>query len=290
MKHYHFTKLTDYSIHQMDQIRRLEQLCKDYDESSLRVGVESIKEQGGDEAFLCSLDDQLIGFLSWYTSDGTEANINAMVHPAYRRQGIFRNLLNNAVVEMNIKGITTCRIRVPSNSKPGMDYLNHIGASFSSSQFTMYFVLPPSHEATNSGLVLRPVEAHDFDFMVKCSSQAFGDSEVWTRNYFKNTNEPERHTYIAMDGLSPIGMIRVNHLQDDTAVIHDFCVIPSCQGRGYGREILVRLVNSLLTRDYSRIRLSVVTKNRRALTLYQSVGFEVTAESNYYVRKIDDIV
>ncbi|MBT2291395.1 GNAT family N-acetyltransferase [Paenibacillus albidus] len=67
-------------------------------------------------------------------------------------------------------------------------------------------------------------------------------------------------------------------------------MIPSCQGRGYGREILVRLVNFLLTRGYSRIRLSVVTKNRRALTLYQSVGFEVTAESNYYVRKISDIV
>ncbi|WP_375708453.1 GNAT family N-acetyltransferase [Paenibacillus albidus] len=128
----------------------------------MRVGVESIKEHGGDEAFLCLLEDQLIGFLSWYTSDGTEANINAMVHPAYRQQRIFRNLLNNTVAEMNTKGITTCRIRVPSNSKPGMDCLNHIGASFSSSQFTMYFVPPPSHEVTNSGLVLRPVGYSSF--------------------------------------------------------------------------------------------------------------------------------
>lgn len=67
MKQYNFIKLNDFSIQQMDQIRRLEQLCKNYDESSLRVGIESIKQNGGDEAFLCLLDTQLVGFLSWFS-------------------------------------------------------------------------------------------------------------------------------------------------------------------------------------------------------------------------------
>lgn len=171
----------------------------------------------------------LVGFLSWYTSDGIEANINGMVHPAYRKQGIFREILKNAIVDMNIKGVKTCRIKIPSNSKSGIDCIKQMGANFSSSEFSMQFVLSPFNKMTKPGLVLRSEEVHDFDFMVKCSSQAFGDSECWTKNYFENTRESERATYIAMDDSIPIGMIRVNHLQDETAVIHDFCVIPSYQ-------------------------------------------------------------
>lgn len=87
----------------------------------------------------------------------------------------------------------------------------------------------------------------------------------------------------------PVGMIRVNDLDTNTAVIHDFCVLPSCQGRGYGREILSEVVKILRDQKNSQIRLSVVTQNRNALSLYQSVGFEVTAEFNYYVISVDMI-
>ncbi|WP_371264725.1 GNAT family N-acetyltransferase [Paenibacillus sp. CF384] len=125
--------------------------------------------------------------------------------------------------------------------------------------------------------------------MVTCSSLAFGDSETWTRNYFARTMEPERVTYIALDSLSPVGMVRVNCLNQDTAVIHDLCVLPSHQGRGYGREILAGVVKLLLEQKFSTIRLGVVTENRPALNLYHSVGFEITAESSYYVISIQEL-
>ncbi|AOZ90824.1 hypothetical protein [Paenibacillus crassostreae] len=85
MQEYQIIKMNDFSSQQIDQIRMLEQLCKIFDRSSLRVGIESLKEKDGDEAFLCKIEDQLIGFLSWYTTDGIEANINGMVHPEFRR-------------------------------------------------------------------------------------------------------------------------------------------------------------------------------------------------------------
>ncbi|AUO05316.1 GNAT family N-acetyltransferase [Paenibacillus jamilae] len=286
MQEYKILKMNDFSNHQISRVRMLEQLCKDFDGSSLRVGIESLKENGGDKAFLCQMGNQLIGYLSWYTSDEIEANINAMVHPDYRRQGVFRSLMNKAAAEMQIQGIKTCRIRIPSNSKPGIDCVKHLGANFNTSEFTMHLVQFRSDMLHHSGLVLRLEEAQDFDFMVKCSSQAFGDSESWTRNYFKHTREPERVTYLAVDRLTPVGMVRVNHVHTDTAVIHDFCVHPLYQGRGYGREILARVVNILLAKQYTQIRLGVVTQNKRALNLYRSIGFEISAESHYYVSAI----
>ncbi|MGV2805714.1 GNAT family N-acetyltransferase, partial [Clostridium perfringens] len=86
-----------------------------------------------------------------------------------------------------------------------------------------------------------------------------------------------------------IGMIRVNCLHTNTAIIHDFCVLPAIQGRGYGREILSRVVKLLQSQEYSQIRLSVVTQNRRALSLYQSIGFDASSKSLYYVIPINNI-
>lgn len=84
-------------------------------------------------------------------------------------------------------------------------------------------------------------------------------------------------------------MIRMNHISADTAVIHDFCMLPSCQGKGYGRIILAYIVSILLSKNCSQIRLSVVTDNRRALNLYRSAGFEVSAESHYYTAPVVNI-
>ncbi|APB77023.1 ribosomal-protein-alanine N-acetyltransferase [Paenibacillus polymyxa] len=85
-------------------------------------------------------------------------------------------------------------------------------------------------------------------------------------------------------------MIRVNHVHMDTAVIHDFCVHPLYQGKGYGREILACLVKILLAKQYTKIRLGVVTQNERALNLYRSIGFEISAESHYYVSAIQNLI
>lgn len=283
MQGYQIIKMNDFSSQQIDQIRMLEQQCKIFDSSSLRVGVESLTAIDGDEAFLCKIEDQLIGFLSWYTSDGIEANINGMVHPEFRRQGVFRDLLQHAISEMQqLQGIQTCRIRVPANSQSGIDCIQHLGASFSTSEFAMTHKRVQDTRLGLEDVILRLAEEQDFEFMVQCSSQAFGDSESWTREYFTRTIDSARITYIAMDNMTPIGIIRVNCVDTNTAVIHDFCVLPAIQGRGYGREILARVVDLLLRQEYSQIRLGVVTQNKRALSLYQSTGFDVSAEFRYY--------
>ncbi len=283
MQEYQISKMKDFSNAEIERVRTLEQICRTYDSSGLRVGVESLKAIGGDEAYLCFFNNKLIGFISWYTSDGTEANVNGMVHPDFRRQGVFNALLKRAMFEMQTKLIQSCRFRVPSNSQPGLEFIKHLGASFRTSEFLMSLTQLKEDMLQGTDIILRSAEERDLGFMVTCSSQAFGDSESWTRSYFARTKEPERMSYIALDSLTLIGMIRVNYLNRDTAVIHDLCVLPSQQGKGFGRKILVGAVQLILERKCSIIRLAVVTSNRRALNLYQSIGFVVASEFNYYV-------
>lgn len=284
------TKMNDFTEQHIKPIRELEEYCKIFDQSSLRVGIDSLKEKDGDEAYLCHLNDQLIGFLSWYSSDGAEANVNAMVHPEQRRQGVYRTLLRQALTEMHSHDIQTCRFRIPADSQPGLDCICAMGASLNSSEFTMKISqLSDVRDEGSQRITLRTADDRDVEFMVRCLAEAFGDTEVWTRNYLSRTTEATRVTYIAMKGTSPIGIIRVNHLNSATAVIHDFSVLPACQGRGYGREILMKTVALLLEQKKTQIRLGVVTENRHALQLYQTVGFGIVAEYQYYVIPIHDL-
>lgn len=285
---YPIYKMTDYSDTQLGLVRSLEQICKTADGSSLRVGVESLKETGGDEAYLCQSGGRLTGFLSWYTSDGIEANLNAMVHPDFRKQGIFRSLLQEAVNHMRKQGLSTCRLRVPAGSEPGIQAVRMLGADFAAAQYTMILnngKAAALHQCIHPtrDVVIRRADALDSEFMVACLSQAFGDSKEWTRSYLEHTATADRVTYIAETGNGPAGMLRIHYPGHSLAVIHDLCVLPERQGNGIGGKILSAVVDLLTRQEGLKVRLSVVTDNIQALKLYENSGFEITAESHYYV-------
>lgn len=74
----------------------------------------------------------------------------------------------------------------------------------------------------------------------------------------------------------------MNAVSGQTAAINDFCILPANQGKGLGTAALRLTVALLLERQFTEIRLSVVTENGRALTLYLNAGFDITAENQYF--------
>jgi ribosomal protein S18 acetylase RimI-like enzyme len=286
MPNYHLLAMSYDSKQQMENILLLEQQCKQFDQININAGIEHLVKEDGDHALLCCHHEKLIGLLTWYTSDGITAAINGMVHPDYRRQGVFRSLLQRAKEDMKPQALQTLSYRVPAGSASGFGFVQMLKASFQRSEYAMTLVHFHSKKLLHSDLHLRPMQPQDFEFMVQCSSQAFGDSEEWTREYFARTNEPTRMTYIALKNNVNVGIIRINHLNQTTAIIHDFCILPSQQGKGIGQEVLTNAVRILLGGQHTNIRLGVVTENERALNLYRSVGFEVTSEYQYYMDKL----
>ncbi|WP_315794068.1 GNAT family N-acetyltransferase [Paenibacillus sp. BIC5C1] len=270
------------SREQINAIILLEQQCKQLDSIHLKADLDHISKKDGDHALLCYRDGNLVGLLSWYPSDGVIGNINAIVHPHERRQGVFRRLLNFATAEMKIAGIRQLSYRVPNNSPSGLGTVQSLGAVHDRSEYAMQLVNEAFSAVQSSDLTLSVAEDQDFEFMITCSAQAFGNSEEWTRNYFTETDEPSRVTYIAWKNELPVGLVRINVINETTAFIHNFCILPVYQGKRLGRTVLGALVELLMKQHYTVIRLSVVTDNDRALNLYRSVGFEVHSEYQYF--------
>ncbi len=282
MSTYQVVPMVYNSREQIDAIISLEQQCKQLDSVHLKADLDHISKKDGDHALLCYRDGDLAGLLSWYPSDSVTGNINAIVHPHYRRQGVFSNLLKRAILDMKPQGITQLSYRIPQGLSPGVHTAQSLEAIYDRAEYSMQLANEVPSVVEPPELTLSVAEAEDMEFIVTCSSQAFGDSEDWTREYFMQTNEPSRVTYIAWQNQLPVGLVRVNSINATTAFIHNFCILPAYQGRKIGRTVLHILVNLLRKQHYTDIRLSVVTENERALNLYRSVGFEVNSEYHYF--------
>ncbi|KAI7282662.1 hypothetical protein KC345_g3362 [Hortaea werneckii] len=274
--------MTYHSKEQEAAVRLLEQQCRQAASFHLSSDIEHLVKEDGDHALLCYRGDQLIGLLSWFTSGGDYAQISAMVHPDYRREGVFRSLLQRAREDIAPLGVQKLSYRIPHGSEEGLSAVQSLSAVFDRSEYAMSYAHTEFTSPVPPDLRLLPAAPQDFEFMVSCTSQAFGDPEEAAREYFLQTDEPERVTYIAWTESQRIGLIRVNYVNEDTAFIHNFCILPSCQGKGYGGIVLRQTVGFLLQKPYSSIRLSVVTENVRALNLYLSAGFKINSEYKYY--------
>jgi ribosomal protein S18 acetylase RimI-like enzyme len=65
-------------------------------------------------------------------------------------------------------------------------------------------------------------------------------------------------------------------VSDDSTFIYDFYISPDYRGKGFGKEALAALEEVLASRGIGQIKLRVAYNNKRALKLYQDVGFEIT--------------
>lgn len=274
--------MTYHSSPQAADIMELEQICSRADAIRISSDLEHLTKEDGDQALLCYHDGRLIGLLSWFASGTEYAQINAMVHPDYRRQGVFRQLLQRAKADISPLAVRKLSYRIPGGSEAGLAAAAALGARYDRSEYAMIYdpraAVPPATEAVH----LLPATPADLEFCIACSAQAFGESEEETRGYFQQTDEPGKTTYIAWTGELPIGLIRVNAVNQETAFIYNFCILPSYQGEGYGAEVLRQTVSLLLQKPYPVIRLSVVTDNARALQLYLRCGFAIRAKYQYF--------
>ncbi|MEO7917365.1 MAG: ribosomal protein S18-alanine N-acetyltransferase [Dokdonella sp.] len=69
----------------------------------------------------------------------------------------------------------------------------------------------------------------------------------------------------------------------DEAHLLNICISPSHQGYGYGRQLLLGLVQLARRRKAERLYLEVRPSNERAIALYKTAGFcEVGRRPRYY--------
>lgn len=86
-----------------------------------------------------------------------------------------------------------------------------------------------------------------------------------------------KYIYVVVDSEQVVASVLIKEGQID-----DVFVIPSYQGKGYGRMIMQFAINKAINECAQKIKLNAVEWNTRAVSLYKSLGFEVERTTHYF--------
>jgi ribosomal protein S18 acetylase RimI-like enzyme len=269
-----------------NEIAALAVICNAYEGLELKLSI-GLPHPEADQAagdFLFYAHRRLAGYCALDSSNGPPFELCGMVHPDYRRRGIGRALLQAALAECRQRSSTRLLLICEDASTSGRGFVATAGAiyRFSEHRLQLDRAAFDHRPPVPNTLTLSPAGRSDLETLVHVLAAAFGDPAEEARDsVLRNLASPSEHYYLARLNGVPIGIIR-SSIDGDDASLYSFGVLPAYRGRGLGREILSRTVETLLAAYQGRIGLEVETENSNALGLYLSCGFRDVTTYGYY--------
>ncbi|MBT2217327.1 GNAT family N-acetyltransferase [Virgibacillus dakarensis] len=269
---------------QLNDIKKLQHECEADEQFQLKLNWEMLQNRSSNENldFFHYINNELVGFLGLY-GFGTKIEVCGMVKPEYRRQGIFTKLFHDALDVISEGDYKTILLNSPANSVSGREFVMNQSCIYAMTEHQMQYDEKQSGDfkMTDKGLVLRNAGPEDFAEEVRLDISCFGFEEEEAKLYNERIKKDKDQEFyiIDLDGIV-IGKIRVAH-HNDEAWIFGYCIAPEHQGKGYGKQILLKVIKQEREKGYP-LFLEVETKNDHALKLYETCGFRSYQSQDYY--------
>lgn len=237
--------------------------------------------------------EKLIGYIGIGSFGGFDRpiEVNGMVHPEYRKQGVFKKLSELVIDEWKRRNSSSMLLLSDRTSKEGQEFIKNLGATYNHTEYEMYFRQGGPSEPSKgpSNLNFRKAKNEEAHEIAKQNAIYFGE-EVPDENDKENMILPEEEEkkgiriYFGEKDGEIIGKV---HLElTDKGGIYGLGVLPQHRRKGYAREMLKFAVNTLIEDGAKEVMLQVDSENPNALNLYKSCGFVETSIMDYYEMKL----
>lgn len=272
-----------------DDIDKLQKQCLEVDKTTLKLEIDyklSREEEGTGalntiNEFMYYNDNELIGYIGLCHFGGDTIEVNGMVHPEFRRKGVFKRLFHLVREEWVTRKVQNMLLLSDNNSISGQEFIKSTGALYEHSEYEMFLRTNTNHIYNN--VVLRKASNNDAREITYQNSIYFGIE--YSEEDIKMPEDEEKCgmiNYIAEVGMETIGKVNLELSNNNIGGIFGLGVKPDYRGKGYGREILGGAIKMLKERKSKEIMLQVAAKNKKALNLYKSCGFVEASIMDYY--------
>ncbi len=248
-------------------------------------GVDEQQQLRGRSQLLARQEDgAIIGYCS--LDFGHETEICGMVQPTQRRRGIGSALLAAALDECRLIGVSRALLICEDASASGQSFVARHAGTRAFGEYRMERDAPsaPLAEQWPAADTLRIERAGpaDVEDIVTVQAGAFHDSADEVRDVvLAGLAGAGERFYIARLGGEPVGSLKV-YIPEGRAGIYAFGVAPRHRRRGFGRQILLRVMAELSAEGHTRIWLEVDQDNAPAYALYRALAFTVTTAYGYF--------
>ncbi len=274
-----------------EQIGALETECKEADGTVCPVFAEPFLNytKKVPAFFFATSGNRAIGVLSMFLPGDGTAEISALVTPSKRRQGVFTALLKAA--RTTIKALKIKKVLIVSC--PGVKdcdkCLKKLSAIHSNSEYKMF--LKAAGAAKEAGKVKKTAEASLLPATVKDVEALstllgdFFDTDPESAGAWLSTVMESEKTFFYK-------LVKDNRIigcggfveSFKSASVFGIGIKKEFRRQGLGRFLMTELLRQIPS-GYSVV-LQVSDKNAAAMSLYQKLGFAVTATTRYHTLKI----
>lgn len=273
-----------------DEIYHLESICLEKDQTSLKLELDyklSRAKWDGEmlkvnNEFMYYENNLLIGYIGICQFGSSPLEINGMVHPDFRKRGIFKKLYEKVKEEFFKRSCEKILLLSDHYSLSGQEFIKTTEAIYDNSEYEMYLKNTVNQTEFSNKIALR--RATNQDARELALQNAIYSGATFDEGQITLPEDEEKSgftIFIAELNSKIIGKVHLE-LNQGISGIYGFGVLPQYRGMGYGREILIGSIIKLQERNAQEIMLQVATKNNNALNLYKSCGFEVTSTMDYY--------
>ncbi|MEJ8304725.1 GNAT family N-acetyltransferase [Saccharibacillus sacchari] len=272
---------------QLQNVKSLQNICEQRDGILLKLNDDMLRMPSREEHMdYCHYEeDQLIGFLALYGFGG-QLEVCGMVHPDYRRQGIFTRLWNEALASGRLTTASSVLFNAPKASLAAPEWLKTIRCRYSFSEYEMAWqadqMQEKSTEVQATSVSYRPYEAADREFVLQLYMDGFDTDEEDTAGMLQEEAQSSKRirSMIVYHGQT-VGTLVMDYDTPAQAWIFGLVIDIAYRGQGIGRSILMQMIRRE-NESGLQPHIGVETQNDNAMRLYESCGFRSYAVQDYY--------
>ncbi|KMK75570.1 GNAT family N-acetyltransferase [Alkalihalobacillus pseudalcaliphilus] len=265
---------------QLQDIKALQKRCEQYENIKLKLNWEMLENRKNElkEDFFHYENGQLVGFIGIYRF-GNKAELCGMVDPSYRRQGIFTKLYN--VAKAGLTEDHQIYMNTPALSDTAKAWIKVEKLPLSFSERQMKFNRTTVIRIQSDFVQLEEAKEADIPTLAELDRVCFEFEQQEAISYNEHLlKSKENSLWKLMAEGETIGKIRIQEL-DSECWIYGFAIFPQFQGKGYGKEVLLKVIQHSLTKGLD-VFLEVDGLNVEAKGLYEKVGFETYEVQDYF--------
>lgn len=233
---------------------------------------------------------QLVAFIGIYFFYEDACEMTLMVHPKWRGKGLARELIQQMMPILLAYGMKELIFTSPDSFQES--WKKDTRFVYDHSEYKMSLDLRrwklPLHIETP--LSIKKSSLDDIPILHHIDKSSF--ARCHPENEHRLTNMLSDDNYVIFLGYlddKPIGKSHI-HWQNREAVFSDIAVLPEHQHKGYGKTLILYCLQEAKKKNCKRAILDVETHNKRALTLYTSLGFSLYNSCDYWRCPVDQLL
>ena len=255
------------------------------------------------DLFVAEFNAKLVGYLSVTLEPGIQrALLEGLVHPRHRRKGIATKLFSSSMQRVKESGVKATQISVLENNSAAKSLLMKLECQFIRNFFELKLDIHNTRlpAAKRGSITRRRLKQVQENLLTEIQNRCFADTWGF------NPNTIEEIAYrLNMHGRSPDDVI-LTFLEDklvgycwtlinseenakrvkNKGSIHMLGVDPDYRNQEIGKAILLNGLEDLKGKGVDIVELTVDSENPAACSLYESVGFEVYAKTEWYEKTV----